>query len=594
MPSLKSFVIGVAFMSLAISFKAPAQDNSFPFHFMGGALHTCSSWFPDQCKTLDAYLSSRKLALKDFSQKSVYQLRKDRLKQLVAHPRFLEALGSEAPQYVAKLKSLVNKSHETIFFRDEFIAFVSQAIPTTKAIVRRMITDFHEISPKAHYKFPEEKVFLHLNKDEMALTVLSDFIKSARIIANLKPEQKPKVFFSTASSANPFSAVGFYQQVFEQLGAEAIWLPTDAALSKAYEEKNCNRIITYREKIFGRFARELRYPDLHRRQLAFCKNPKSLLDKLDGSHAVFFNGGDQSLTRASFVLRSGDSPWLARIRTSVMNGSLVVGGTSAGAAIQSGGQLMSGSPIPMITSGTSLGSLQRGVIAAPPPIESCLNISCSDYNGAVTYDALGGFGLIPFGIFDTHFSERGRPIRLLQLMAKTKTQYGLGIDETTAIQLHRSKDQITFRVRGRSGVWIFSNDSFGKPSESDGSFLAHYLTFGDTGVVSLKTGRIEIDFSGHKQYIPQNMSFRPPNDSASLLEGKAFLELARQLSLTKKASWLGKIKLDQNAYQLGIYKTDEFKSVAGTVTIGGKTTSLQSMKALKIRLSPLPLPKSTH
>ena len=206
MPSLKSFVIGVAFMSLAISFKAPSQDNSFPFHFMGVALHTCASWFPDQCKTLDAYLSSRKLALKDFSQKSVYQLRKDRLKQLVAHPRVLEALGSEAPQYVAKLKSLVNKSHETIFFRDEFIAFVSQAIPTTKAIVRRMITDFHEISPKAHYKFPEEKVFLHLNKDEMALTVLSDFIKSARIIANLKPEQKPKVFFSTASSANPLAS----------------------------------------------------------------------------------------------------------------------------------------------------------------------------------------------------------------------------------------------------------------------------------------------------------------------------------------------------------------------------------------------------
>jgi len=74
------------------------------------------------------------------------------------------------------------------------------------------------------------------------------------------------------------------------------------------------------------------------------------------------NGGDQSLTRKVMYDDNGKPyPWTQAIRTR----PLLIG-TSAGTAIQSGGENQAGK-VAMITNGTSLSALREGAHALAAP-----------------------------------------------------------------------------------------------------------------------------------------------------------------------------------------------------------------------------------
>jgi cyanophycinase len=121
----------------------------------------------------------------------------------------------------------------------------------------------------------------------------------------------------------------------------------------------------------------------------------TFVEPLSKATAVWFRGGQQSRLTDSYV---GTATERAIVELFRRGG--VVGGTSAGAAIQSRVMIQSGNPIPKITT---------------------------------------GLDLLPGAIIDQHFLHRNRFNRLLLAVREHPECMGIGIDEATAIVFHRGK-----------------------------------------------------------------------------------------------------------------------------------------------------------
>ena len=131
------------------------------------------------------------------------------------------------------------------------------------------------------------------------------------------------------------------------------------------------------------------------RQRAQARDP-ALVQRIQAADVVFFTGGDQ-LRITSLI---GGSPVLDAIREHYYNGG-VVAGTSAGAAAMSG---------TMIFEGDAEKSMKKGNVQMVP-----------------------GLGLIRTATIDTHFIQRGRISRLLEVIASNPGLIGLGLGEDTGI-----------------------------------------------------------------------------------------------------------------------------------------------------------------
>src|SRR3712207_3259588 len=106
-----------------------------------------------------------------------------------------------------------------------------------------------------------------------------------------------------------------------------------------------------------------------------------MVEKVDRATAVFFTGGDQLRLTA---LMAGTN-FCERIRERLYGDGLVVAGTSAGAAAMSG---------VMIIGGSERGTVRRADVSLAP-----------------------GLGYWRDTVVDTHFNQRGRPSRLLAIIA---------------------------------------------------------------------------------------------------------------------------------------------------------------------------------
>lgn len=152
--------------------------------------------------------------------------------------------------------------------------------------------------------------------------------------------------------------------------------------------------------------------------------------------AIWFTGGDQD--RIMRLMRDGDgreSPLFRGLKAALMQGA-VVGGTSAGAAVQSD---------LMILGGSSPGALRHGL--------------ATDYASMKEQEdgplILGrGLGLFPHGLIDQHFDRKARLGRLVvALMArKGEVTHGYGVDENTALEVDLASR--TALVRGTGTVVV--------------------------------------------------------------------------------------------------------------------------------------------
>lgn len=180
---------------------------------------------------------------------------------------------------------------------------------------------------------------------------------------------------STASSLGP-EVVDIYTAVFERLGA-----------ARAYGV----RPETREDAASGDFA-----------------------SQLDDASGIFLTGGNQ--LKLSAIING--TLFGHTIRDAHLRG-VTVGGTSAGASIQSSH---------MVAFGTG-GSTPRQRMT----------------------QLAAGLGLIPDCVIDQHFAQRNRYGRLLMLVAQSPNLLGIGVDEDTAAIITRDQ---TMDVIGRGAVTV--------------------------------------------------------------------------------------------------------------------------------------------
>lgn len=291
-----------------------------------------------------------------------------------------------------------------------------------------------------------EQVRLQATADPAGPEILREFVAAARLRSG---QARPRIAVVTAASIDPFAAVDSYLAAFDAAGADAQWWPLDAATaSLGADARDCSALEDARRRALRLPNRARAYPDLAAAQESACR---AGLDTLPAPvQGVFFGGGDQWRLRRAFFDGDAPRPALSALRAAFARGELVVGGTSAGMAVQS--------DRPMPTSGDAVAAWSAAPVAAPPPEYGCRRARrCAGGidESALTHWPAGGFGLMPGAIFDTHFSERGRPGRLTRFLSAGNAKIAFGADENTSLRLVADAAGWQVDVLGAGGVWAF-------------------------------------------------------------------------------------------------------------------------------------------
>ena len=153
--------------------------------------------------------------------------------------------------------------------------------------------------------------------------------------------------------------------------------------------------------------------------------------RIAASTGVWFGGGDQA--RLMAVLSGTRAE--AALRELYLRGGGVLGGTSAGAAVMS---------TPMITGDERLPGGDR-----PPAKDSSDAFMTIAREDVVT---ASGIDVVPGAIVDQHFVRRRRHNRLLSLVLESPRLVGIGIDESTALEV---PPEGPFRVLGASVAVVY-------------------------------------------------------------------------------------------------------------------------------------------
>jgi len=149
--------------------------------------------------------------------------------------------------------------------------------------------------------------------------------------------------------------------------------------------------------------------------------------RLDGVTGIWFTGGDQTLVTPVLLGTATLAAMQARYRAGA-----VVGGTSAGAAVMSDSMLTGNQRPPGDTLGyygDEFPVIARGVIEIVP-----------------------GLGFLSGVIVDQHFVRRERHNRLLAVTLERPTLIGVGIDESTALEV---RPDGVWTIRGEGSVVVY-------------------------------------------------------------------------------------------------------------------------------------------
>ncbi|MDI5875490.1 cyanophycinase [Shewanella xiamenensis] len=399
------------------------------------------------------------------------------LERALAHPS-LEML-TQAQQTNLRNASLAAAKHASLLSLNELKQNVGKFDPalfnTLDDKTYFALLDLLEAQQQADGSSKQEQVILDASRSSHTIELYRLFVQQAlkKRQQRQPTAQRPLIAIVTASARDPLESAHFYLSVFEQAGAEVIWLPIDAALQKGIATGECKMLPLFRQQLQGNIDKQRLYPSETQRQHDYCDNPNTLYKFLEQMDGLFLNGGDQSLTLKAWLTPEGQpSDALTLVKKRFAQQQIVIGGTSAGTAVMTQHN--------MITGGTSEGALTFGTYAAKAPSERCELNNCDGAipATAVTYRPEGGLGFFPFGILDTHFTERDRQLRLLILAANTGTETAFGIDENTALLVDTKSQKLT--VSGQHGVWVIEQvkQKAAHSFHSQINAISHYLTKG--------------------------------------------------------------------------------------------------------------------
>jgi cyanophycinase len=185
-----------------------------------------------------------------------------------------------------------------------------------------------------------------------------------------------------------------------------------------------------------------------------------LTDRLKAADVFFFAGGDQLKLSSIY----GGSPFLSYLKERYINEAVIIAGTSAGAMALS---------TPMIYAGTKEKEETVGQVKVTMGLEFVKDV-----------------------LIDTHFVDRGRFVRMAQVIATNPTSIGLGIEENTAVIVTNG---VETEVIGNGSVIIIEG------FELTGSNVTE---FSDKKAVSIRNLKTHILARGDKYLIPQ---MNPPH-----------------------------------------------------------------------------------
>ena len=188
---------------------------------------------------------------------------------------------------------------------------------------------------------------------------------------------------------------------------------------------------------------------------------KKSIEAIEKATALFFTGGDQ-LHITSLI----GGTEMQKIIHERYEAGMLVGGTSAGAAMMSNSMILTG-------------------YSKVNPRLRCVEIG-------------PGMDLIVGAIIDTHFSQRGRHGRLLAAVAHYPQDLGVGIDENTAIIVNKNK----FEVIGEGAVTVIDGGAMtytNAPYTDEGKGLA----LANVKIHVLPEGH-EFNLSERRLIIPKN------------------------------------------------------------------------------------------
>ena len=339
--------------------------------------------------------------------------------------------------------------------------------------------------------------------------------------ARLSDTESPVIYVVTAGQRDSLGGYASQAAILRAAGAEPKWLPVDAAVLQAQANNNCESLDSLRRDATGAYDRARVHAALDAQQRAFCENPDGWTEALSGADGIYFTDGNQSLLRDALVTVDGEAtPLLSALQRQLRSGDLMVAAAGNAAIAMSSGT--------MLTNGTSREALTGGALSRPAPSIGCeRDNSCPRgvSTNSLTYNAMGGLGLYPFGLIDVEVSERGRQGRMLRLAADTATPLALGIDRDTAVLVNPLHG--VFEVIGEGGVLI-AEQVTGNEQMVGGAF--HYVRQGATGILQ-RSQATRISLTEQPAFRPESITTRFLEDTgvidniARLCEGREQLEL---------------------------------------------------------------------
>ncbi|MFC8507238.1 cyanophycinase [Streptomyces sp. NPDC057131] len=297
----------------------------------------------------------------------------------------------------------------------------------------------------------------------------------------------------------------------------------------------------------------------------------AVVAQVESMTGFFFGGGDQY--RYLTTLMRGDahqdSKVLAAIRAKLAHGA-VVSGSSAGAQIASGPDMVSG--------GESYESLRDG--SAPGYFDDPARLG---------YIPQGGFGFLRSGLVDTHTGAYGREGRALRLTSDTGHDRVYALEENTALVVDRpgsSREHIT--VLGPNGVAVLDLRDARAHDSAHGWSLHRarysYLTDGDQYDARSWTPRVR---PGKRPLVPAATTPVPANTdvffSAANPDGTpySFRTTARALASTRAQN-----TATATTFETGPRFTVTFAKARGFAAFTEDGTSARTLIDLRIDIAP--------
>ncbi|MFJ5138591.1 cyanophycinase [Streptomyces sp. NPDC088707] len=296
----------------------------------------------------------------------------------------------------------------------------------------------------------------------------------------------------------------------------------------------------------------------------------AVVAQVESMTGFFFGGGDQyryvtTLLRGD---RHKDSKVLAAIRAKLAHGA-VVSGSSAGAQIASGPDMVSG--------GESYEALRSG--SAPGYFDDPARLG---------YLPRGGFGFLRSGLIDTHTGAYGREGRALRLASDSGHDRVYALDENTALVVDRpgTRDEHV-TVLGPNGVAVLDLRQARARESARGWTLRKarysYLTDGDQ--YDSRTWKARVA-PGKPAFTPTATTAVPANGdvfySAANPDGAAysFRTTARALASTR-----GQDRATATTFETDPQFTVTFTKARGFAAFTGDGATARTLVALQIDIA---------